>query len=220
MGDAMLESSLRIDALQAVETEGIDQRKADAVRQSRPRATTIQLLMGRRRAVLPLVAAVSLAVAATACGSSGRSEPRSAPSEPSASTSKSEITAAYQTLFDFASHNVSAMTAVVQDGSSLSSSMSQAISSSLAASATGAKVLLVSLISKSACTSKGVPSPCASVSYDILGSGNSVTLGPEVGYATYSRGNWLVAKTTICNLLDDFYAASGNGGTPKGCPSS
>jgi hypothetical protein len=169
--------------------------------------------MGRGRAILPLVAAASLAAATTACGSSGSSEP-------SASTSKAEITTAYETLFNFTSHNVSAMTSVVQDGSSLSSTMSQAISSSLASAATGAKVLSVSLVSNSACTAHGVPTPCASVSYDILGSDNSVTLGPEAGYATYSSGNWLVAKTTICRLLDDFYAASGKTGTPKGCPSS
>jgi hypothetical protein len=132
--------------------------------------------------------------------------------------SKADITTAYETLFNFSSSNLSAMTGVIQGGSALKKSMSDAIKSPLASAAKGAKVLSVTLESSSLCSSKGVPTPCASVKYDILGSGNSVTLGPETGYATYASGSWLVAKVTICSLLGDFYAASGNAGTPSGCP--
>ncbi len=160
-----------------------------------------------------MLAAALVALAATACGSS-------TPSEPSASASKADITSEYKTLFNFSSKNVTAMAGAIQDGSAVKASLSTAVHSAIASAATGASVLAVTLISDSKCSSKKVPTPCASVSYDILGSGGSVELGPETGYATYATGKWLVAKVTICSLLDEFYAVEGNTGTPAGCASS
>jgi hypothetical protein len=63
-----------------------------------------------------------------------------------------------------------------------------------------------------------VSSPCAKVTYDLLGPGGS-PLFPTAssGYAVLSGGRWLVAKSTICGLLGLFFQASGRSGAPPGC---
>ena len=62
-----------------------------------------------------------------------------------------------------------------------------------------------------------MPSPCAKVTYSILGQGGSALLGGETGYAVYVNGKWLVAKPTVCSLLGLFYEATGKTGSPQGC---
>ena len=155
-----------------------------------------------------LVAALSLTAAACSSG----------PSVPSASVSQAEIGNAYKTLFNFASKtSESSKQALIQDGATLKTSLSQALASPLASAAQGASVSSVTILGDSDCTAKKVPSPCAHVKYSILGSGGSALLSNQDGYASYSSGKWLVAKVTICSLLQEFYAASGNSGTPPGC---
>ena len=69
----------------------------------------------------------------------------------------------------------------------------------------------------SACTTAKLPSPCAKVSYDILGAGGTPLLAGQTGYAVDVSGKWLVAKVTICTLLGLFYSAEGKSGSPPGC---
>lgn len=137
---------------------------------------------------------------------------------PSAAQSRRDIDHAYGTLFDFADHSVTAKTAVVQDGASLRRALSDALSSSLAAKAVGASVVGVDLRSASGCRDAALPSPCAEVTYNLLGTGNRPLFAtPSSGYAVYVDGHWLVAKATICGLLELYYSASGHAGTPPGC---
>ncbi|MDE3086210.1 MAG: hypothetical protein KGJ77_05530 [Acidobacteriota bacterium] len=154
------------------------------------------------------MAALSLTAAACSSG----------PSVPSASESQAQITTAYKTLFNFADRSSeSAKVALIQDGTALKSSLDQALASPLASAAQGASVSSVPILGDSDCTGKKVPSPCAHVKYSILGSGGTALLSNQDGYASYASGKWLVAKVTICQLLQEFYAASGNSGSPPGC---
>jgi len=136
------------------------------------------------------------------------------------STPSGEITQAYQTLFDFADPSVADKVAVIQNGASLETALSQALSSSLGSSATGAKVNDISFLDSATCTQDNLPSPCAQVTYDILGQGGTVILPNNNGYAVSVNGTWLVATNTVCELLDLFYQAEGKTGTPPGCPAT
>ena len=137
---------------------------------------------------------------------------------PSASVSNAQIGQAYQTLFNFANRSsVDAKIADIQGGSTIRTSLTQALQSPLASAAQGASVGAITQLSDSKCSSSNVPSPCAAVTYSILGSGGSALLANQAGYASYSTGKWLVAKVTICKLLQLFYSANGNNGTPPGC---
>jgi hypothetical protein len=133
-------------------------------------------------------------------------------------TPSGEITQAYQTLFDFADPSVADKVAVVQNGASIEAGLSEALSSSLATSATGANVDAISFLDASGCSAASLPSPCASVTYDILGAGGTAILPNNQGYAVSINGSWLVATNTVCTLLGLFYTASGKTGNPPGCP--
>jgi hypothetical protein len=173
----------------------------------------------RGRAGAPRWAAVStllgaLVILATACGSTTTSTQNPL----SASTAKADITRAYGTVTNFSDDDLSAKTSAIQDGSSLTESLSEALSSALAKSATGARVQDVTMLSGSACTDKGLSSPCATVSYYLLGPKGTPLLGsPSTGEAVYKDGKWLVAKSTGCSLLELFYKAAGRKGFPPGC---
>ncbi len=157
-----------------------------------------------------LVLSLVLAVLAGACGSG-------APAQPQARM-RSEIGRAYATLFDFADHDVKTKMAVIQDGTVLHSAITEALSSPLAAKAAGAKVMAVKLLPKTRCDEAVLPSPCARVTYDLLGpSGRPLFITPSTGYAVEVRDRWLVATSTICGLLGLFYSASGRPGRPPGC---
>jgi hypothetical protein len=131
---------------------------------------------------------------------------------------KVETEHAYSTLFDFANHSVSAKTAVIQNGSTLGAALTQALSSSLAKQATGAEVTAVRLLSTTQCQQAALVSPCAKVTYNLLGANHAPLFAtPAAGYAVYVNGRWLVAKATICGLLELFYSASGHKGVPTGC---
>ena len=163
----------------------------------RPRSGLIAVLLG-------------IALGTAACSSG--------PAQIEPAQADAAIGHAYATLFDFSNHSVTAKTAVVQDGSTLHTAIAEALSSSLAKEAAGAKVSAVRLLSKTACTQAALPSPCAKATYDLLGpSGTPLFATPSIGYAVEVRGHWLVAKSTICGLLELFYSVSGNHGTPPGC---
>jgi hypothetical protein len=154
--------------------------------------------------------AVALACLLAACG----------PSTPTVSvyTYLTQISKQYSTLFNFANKNISSKTAAIQDGSSLKQALSQALSSQLAKEATGARVVSGQVLSSSTCSQEASPSPCAKVSYEILGvNGQPLFLTPSSGYAVYANGEWLVAKATICGLLELFYSESGVSRVPPGC---
>ena len=87
---------------------------------------------------------------------------------PSPAASKAAIKHAYTVLFDLANPALAPKIAVIQDGSVLESAMKTALKSALAKSAAGATVSKVTIEHGTACKNELLPSPCATVSYDIL----------------------------------------------------
>jgi len=131
---------------------------------------------------------------------------------------KAQIEHAYSTLFNFVNHSVSAKTVLIENGSTLRAALKQALSSSLAKQAAGAEVIAVKLLSAEQCQQAALVSPCAMVTYNLLSPTHAPLLAtPSSGYAVYVNGRWLVAKATICGLLELFYSASGHKGVPSGC---
>jgi hypothetical protein len=138
-------------------------------------------------------------------------------STPTTKNASAAIQRAYGVLFNLSDTSVGTKLAVIEGGSSLQQAMSQALSSSLAASAGGAKVRNVKLLKASACTQAGLVAPCAKVVYDIKAVKGPALLSGAVGYAVYSGGRWLVAKTTVCNLFSLLYLTENQSGSPPGC---
>jgi hypothetical protein len=165
------------------------------------------------------MAAIALvAVAFAACSSSSSTPTTTSTSVPPATlppaaVSKADIEHAYTTLFDLADPAVPPKLLVVQDGSSLKAAFTAAIHSTLAHEAAGASVLSVTVHQGSDCSAKVLPSPCATVIYDILGPNKKPVLTGSAGSAVYVSGTWLVAKSTICTLL----TLDNGGSTPSGC---
>jgi hypothetical protein len=159
---------------------------------------------------LAVAAICALLVLVTACGD--------AVAVSKSTKVKSAVTHAYATLFDFADPSVTAKTAVIQDGSTLQMALTQALSSSFAAEAAGAKVIAVNELSPTGCRRAHVASPCAKVTYNVL-SPQQMPLFPSssTGYAVEVHNRWLVTKSTICSLLGLFYSVSGQQGSPPGC---
>lgn len=161
-----------------------------------------------RRSLVGLI--VSLACLLGACGSST--------STVNQATARAEISQQYSTLFNFANKNISVKVPAIQDGSSLKQALSQALSSPLVKEVSGARVESVQLLGSSACSKQGLPSPCAKVTFELLGTnGQPLFSTPSSGYAVYVSGKWLAAKSTACGLLELFYSVSGRTGVPPGC---
>lgn len=168
--------------------------------------------MQRIRYPITVLLAV-LALSAAACGGSSSSTTTTVPVD--TATAPTLIAAAFGTLFDFSVKSVDNKLAVIQGGAQVKTALTQALASPLSSASVGAKVDSWSLQQGSACTSQKLTSPCAKVAYEILEqNGTSIT---ENGYAAYDNGKWLVAKVTICALLELFYNASGKSGSPPGC---
>jgi hypothetical protein len=127
--------------------------------------------------------------------------------------SKADIERSYTTLFDLANPAVTPKLAVVQDGSMLKAAFTAALDSALAKEAGGATVLSVDVQEGAACSNQVLPSPCATVVYNIISPTKSVLLSGSKGGAVYAGGQWLVAKTTICSLL----TLDNGGKIPTGC---
>ena len=168
----------------------------------------------RPRWVVAGAVLAALAVGAAACSSGGNSA-TTVTYNPA--TVQSDVSTAYNTLFNLANKDVNAKIAVIQGGSSLKSAMQTALNSSLSSSSAGATVHSVQVVSPSVCSSKKVPSPCAVVNYDINGTNGSAILPNNTGYASFQDGKWLVAKATICVLLGLFRQTEGLSGNPPGC---
>jgi hypothetical protein len=188
------------------------------------------------RLVGTLVATTSLGLFLTACSSSSSSTtttqamsttstaatPTSGATQtttPLTATDLSAINTTFNTIFDLGNTSASAVAArisLLQDGSQLSSALTQLASSPLAAGAIGASVVSAGLLSAQACTNEGLTSPCATVKFNILGGGTAVNgtttttvlLPGDVGYAIEQGTTWLLAKTTICSLISTFNLAT------------
>lgn len=167
----------------------------------------------RRGGAAVLTVLVGVAMAATACSSSSTSSSTTIDTK----AAPGLIATAYQTLFNFSDKTVPSKVAVIQNGSTIESSLQEALASPLSSTATGAKIDSTQVLTGSACTNAKVTSPCAKVKYDLLGAGGSPVLGGQTGYAVYENGEWLVAKVTICGLLELFYSAESKQGVPPGC---
>lgn len=157
------------------------------------------------------MAALVLALVAGACGSGS-------PTPPSAAVSRSQIATAYSALFNFSDKSLASKEVVVQDGKSLAVALQQGETSPLASGVAGARVNSTTVLTDAQCQKAKVPAPCEKVAFDIMGSGNTVVAPNETGYASYATGKWLVAKVTICSLLDSLYSVEQKTGTPPGCP--
>ncbi len=162
--------------------------------------------------------AAALSLGVSACGGSASSTTTTAPPNPA--TAQADISASYQTLFDFADKSVTGKEAAIEDGSLLKTGLTKALSSSVAAGVSGAKVTSVTLLGTATCNADKATTPCASVAYGILASDGSVELPNQTGYASYVGGKWVVSKVTVCGLLETFYSIESLKGVPPGCPSS
>jgi hypothetical protein len=151
-----------------------------------------------------------VAVTFAACSSTAKPTTTTLPSP---AASKAAIRHAYTVLFDLANPALSPKIAVIQDGSVLESAMKTALKSALAKSAAGATVSEITIEHGTACKNAFLPSPCATVSYDILSPTKTAVLSGAAGVAVYQHGRWLVGKTTICTLLE----LENSGTVPPGC---
>ncbi len=127
--------------------------------------------------------------------------------------STAAIKHAYSVLFDLANPALAPKIAVIQDGSVLEAAMKTALKSALAKSAAGATVSKVVIEQGTACKNEFLPSPCATVRYDILSPTKTPVLTNAAGVAVYQHGHWLVGKVTICTLLE----LENSGAVPPGC---
>jgi hypothetical protein len=168
--------------------------------------------LARRRHGFGSIAGVALALGIVATAAACSSSPSI-----NQALVKPQVDAAYKTFFDLGNPSLDPKLAIIQDGSSLRSAVNAALTSSLAKSATGATIMSTAVISDAACTKAKVDTPCAKVTYSILGQGGMSLLGNETGYAVLVNNKWVVAKPTICSLLGLFYEATGASGAPPGC---
>jgi hypothetical protein len=168
-------------------------------------------VVSRRRA--PAVLAVAaLAAALAACGSS--STPTTTTTTlPSVSASTAAIKHAYSVLFDLSDTSVAPKLAVVQDGSSIRSAMTSTLKTGLAKEAGGASTTATSIETGAPCRTEGLSSPCAKVVFNIDAPNGHPLLSHDIGFAVYQKGKWLVAKNTICTLLE----LAGGGSALSGC---
>jgi hypothetical protein len=155
----------------------------------------------------------ALALGAAACSSGGNT---TTPTY-NAATVNQDIGTSFTTLFNLANKAVDTKVAVIQNGASIRAAMQDALNSPLSNSSAGAKIDSISVLTAAQCSAKSLPTPCAKVVYDILGTTGSAILPNSQGFAVFENGRWLVAKATICGLLGLFYQTEGKSGSPPGC---
>ncbi len=174
---------------------------------------------GRQRSVRVVAVAVmaGLSLGAAACSSSTPTAATTTTVKINAATAQADISTAYDTLFNLSNPSLSSKLVVIQNGQQVSAALQQALSSSEASAAQGAKIDSVKILTPAQCAKQSLPSQCAHVVYDILGTGGTAILPMNNGYAVYTNGQWLVSKVTICTLLGLFYTAEGKTGSPPGC---
>jgi hypothetical protein len=175
--------------------------------------------LGRRGAARVAAVAImaGLALGLAACGSSSPKAATSTTVAINPATAQTDISTAYDTLFNLSNPSLAGKLVVIQDGQQVKPALQQALSSSEASAAQGAKIDSIKILTSAQCAKESLPAQCAHVLYDILGSGGTAILANNTGYAVYSGGHWLVAKATICTLLGLFYSAEGKTGSPPGC---
>jgi len=161
------------------------------------------------------LAVAGVAVLAAACSSSSSSSSTTPPPNPA--TAQADIQTVYNSFFNLSVKSVDKTVAAIQNGASLQAAVNEAFASSLSASATGATVSSATVLSASDCKAQNLPSPCAKVTYSILGPGGQVLLANSGGYAVYSNGHWLVSHVTVCGLFELLYQTESKTGTPPGC---
>jgi hypothetical protein len=122
----------------------------------------------------------------------------------------------YSVFFNLANGKAAKIQTVVEDGSSLQTALEQAVDSSLSRVATGARVDKVTLFSGLRCSARHLSTPCAAVTYAVLGSGTSTLFSGQQGYAVYQNGTWLVSKSTVCSLPDAVVQGASQSGQPSG----
>ncbi len=180
----------------------------------------------RRRTPRVLAAAVmaGLILGAAACSSSPSNNATATTAKSTTTTiaidpttAQADIATTYNTLFNLSNPDLAGKVAVIQNGSSISTALQQALSSSEASASQGSKIDSINILTAAQCAKQSLPAQCAHVVYDILGTGGTAILPNNNGYAVYDNGHWLVAKVTICTLLGLFYSAEGKTGTPPGC---
>jgi Flp pilus assembly pilin Flp len=165
-----------------------------------------------------LAVLVSVAMTAAACSSSNSASTTSTTTTTlDTAAAPGLIAQAYETLFNFSDKTVASKVAVIQNGSVVQASLQEALNSPLSSASTGSKIDSTTVLTKADCTTAHLPSPCAKVTYDLLGANGSPVLAGQTGYAVYVDGSWLVAKVTICALLGLFYSAEQKQGAPPGC---
>jgi hypothetical protein len=177
-----------------------------------------------RRIILAPVLGLALALAVSACSSSGSSSSSStassaasssapassapASSAPASSSSSgnsaaaAQITANWEKFFN-SSTPLSERVALLQDGPSFSSAI-DSFSKLPLADGIGAKVTGVTVNSATSAT----------VTYSIV-SGSTTLLGGQSGMAVYQNGTWKVGDASLCNL---FKLVPG-GSVPAACSS-
>ncbi len=148
---------------------------------------------------------------------SASTQPQTTTSLVAVPAAASAIGRSFNTVFDFANGVVSEKLDAIQDGTTLDVAMTQAVSSSYASTALGARIDTYQMLDGSACAQVSLPAPCAQVTYDILGPGVSVILSGSQGYAVSVDGQWLVAKGTVCSLFGLLDEVAGSTATPPGC---
>jgi hypothetical protein len=151
-----------------------------------------------------------------ACGGSSGSPPPSSTGTTQPTSGAGATTAvrqAYATLFDLSNPSIDPKVAAVQNGAGLRSAIATELSTSLAKLAGGASVSQVTVATATKCGTEGLPSPCASVEYQILSTkGKPLLPSSSLGWAVYVSGRWVVAQETICGLLSLASAKA-----PAGC---
>lgn len=178
---------------------------------------------GRRRLTRAIGVALmaGIALGAAACSSKNASTTTTTTAASTttvnAAAAQTDIATAFATVFNLSDPSLAPKLTAIQNGDTIQTAFGQALSSSLAKSAAGAKIDSVKIDTAAECAKVPVPTPCAHVVYDITGPTGTAVLANSQGYAVDVNGQWLVAKTTICGLLGLFYQAEGNTGSPTGC---
>jgi hypothetical protein len=167
-------------------------------------------------AVSPVIATSSTSTTSTT------SPPVTTPTSPTTTeagspTPSDQISQAFNTLFD-SNASIPDKEAVIENGTSIATALTDAFTSALAAQTGGVSVDDITFPDSSGCDQAGVASPCAAVTYDILNATGQALLPHNQGYAVSANGTWLVSTNTVCALLQLFYAAEGKVGAPPGCP--
>lgn len=154
------------------------------------------------------MAGAALAIVLAACGG-GSSSSSSTTTTVNPAQATALITTNWTTFFDGANSDTAAKAKLLQDSAALKAAV-DAEATSPTAKAVSAKVKSVDILKGSSCTSTGLTSPCAKVTYDIVAGGNAL-LPNATGYAVRQGGKWLVSKSTFCTLM------SLQGPKPQGC---